>query len=204
MPITHAQISGLWLSAPQTCHSGRQTVTLWKGYAMHNLHTSRMQHAHSAWCFIPVPHAPVATVTRHCIAPRTFCRHSPVCKAAESQGVDGLHDHDTDPSASTSPDSEDESNSWASIYAKYSDRRRRKIEERDADRLTDAERARRDKIAAANKGREPWNKGRKHSPGDHRMAGACGSAWCHQAQGAGSMGVGTPLCLCNASVYKLW
>jgi len=50
-------------------------------------------------------------------------------------------------------------------YERYTARRRRRIEERDAARLTEEERARRAKIGEANKGRTPWNKGRKHSPG---------------------------------------
>ncbi len=51
-------------------------------------------------------------------------------------------------------------------YARYAARRKRRVEERDAARLTEEERARRAKIGEANKGRVPWNKGRKHSPGE--------------------------------------
>ena len=50
-------------------------------------------------------------------------------------------------------------------YERYAARRKRRIEERDAARLTEEERARRAKIGEANKGRVPWNKGRRHSPG---------------------------------------
>ncbi len=50
-------------------------------------------------------------------------------------------------------------------YEQYAERRRRRVEERDAERLTESERARRARIGEANKGRVPWNKGRKHRPG---------------------------------------
>lgn len=76
----------------------------------------------------------------------------------------------------------------ASEYQRYAERRRRRILERDADRLNQEEVARRAKIGAANKGRTPWNKGRKHSPGEQEA--------CRYRAGVGSPPMGllrTPL-----------
>jgi hypothetical protein len=58
-------------------------------------------------------------------------------------------------------------------YARYAARRKRRVEERDAARLTEDERMRRSKIGEANKGRVPWNKGRKHTPGAGARAACC-------------------------------
>jgi hypothetical protein len=76
-------------------------------------------------------------------------------------------------------------------YTRYAERRKRRVEERDAARLTEDERARRTKIGEANKGRVPWNKGRKHSPGAH---GAAGSIERHAAlwPRAAGRGLGSP------------
>lgn len=55
-------------------------------------------------------------------------------------------------------------------YAAYSSRRKQRVLERAEEMggLDEAEKARREKIAKANAGKVPWNRGKKHKPGKRR------------------------------------